>query len=478
MLTKEIVKILKVCLVISILGYGLFLRSQTFWLPHWRGDQEHYLALAMKLDHFGIDGYNLRGVDVNTYFFSITKDFEGLIAEVKPAKPGDKGYILTELANHGTYHYDVPLYFIAPGFPLALSLSNRLFTNGMYAVAHDNIGKNVRHLKPKPYFQSQFFAVIVPLLFGLALILVVFLIGRQLFSYSVGIYASFIMSVNAVDLLASQRVWTDEMASFFVALTVLFFIHSLHKGKDLYCLLTGLACGAATMTKQNTAIIALPIILYMGFEIYRRGNKDIWAKVRTFVKRVLLFAVPFAVVIMPWFLKVYQTYGTFFYLNPELTALENTDWSAMVINRPPSLIFYSVGLLTISPIFLFAFVPLKQLFGNIKGLLKAGQERVYESRSLLLLLWAAVFFIYFIFFYTFGERKEHRYMLPAYPALALLSASVVPQAREFMRGRLGKNQIILSELSIIIVLAVYAGYAIWLGNGTVLADGALILFPF
>jgi len=477
MATKDSLNIFKICLIVIILLYAFFLRSQSFWLPHWRGDQEHYLALAMKLDKFGMQEYNLRGVDVKTYFFDVTRDFEGLIAEAVPAKPGDQGYILRELANHGTFHYDIPLYFIAPAFPYALYLSNRYFGRGMYTVAHDNIGKNVRYFKPRQYYDAQFYAVIVPLFFSLGLILIMVFLGKELFSFRVGLYAAFIMCVNAVDLMASQRIWTDEMATFFVALSILFIACFINRGKNIFILLSGISCGAATMTKQNTAMIVLPILLYMAFRDYARKDLNLISRVRTFLKQSLIFTAPFAIIIFPWFWRVFKTYGTFFYLNPEATALEQTKWSAMVSVRPASFIFYTVGLVCLSPIFVLAYVPLKDfLISTYNRIKNRGQE--HEDKFLLLLMWAGVFLVYFICFYAFGNRKEHRYILPAYPALALLSASVLTRIRSYVLKRFGGNQLILSELTVLGILALYAGFGIWFGNGAVLADGALILFPF
>lgn len=40
-----------------------YLRISTFWEAHVSGDEFHYVALAMKLEKEGLDGYNIRHVD-------------------------------------------------------------------------------------------------------------------------------------------------------------------------------------------------------------------------------------------------------------------------------------------------------------------------------------------------------------------------------------------------------------------------------
>ena len=49
--------------LLGLLIFHFLLRYNTFWLSHLRGDQNHYTALALKLENFGLNGYKLRGID-------------------------------------------------------------------------------------------------------------------------------------------------------------------------------------------------------------------------------------------------------------------------------------------------------------------------------------------------------------------------------------------------------------------------------
>ena len=36
-------------LLLAVLAFAFYLRMNTFWLSHWKGDQSHYICLALKL---------------------------------------------------------------------------------------------------------------------------------------------------------------------------------------------------------------------------------------------------------------------------------------------------------------------------------------------------------------------------------------------------------------------------------------------
>ena len=136
MLSKKaaIRKITITVLVIGILVFAFLVRRNTFWLPHWQGDQSHYLSLAMKLDNFGLDGYNLRGVKIKFIKFEPTGTLR--LAYVLPlADPRQKGDILRGLEMFGIDYYDMPLYYKAPAFSYALFLSHKVFAKAQQLIA-------------------------------------------------------------------------------------------------------------------------------------------------------------------------------------------------------------------------------------------------------------------------------------------------------------------------------------------------------
>ena len=74
--------------------------------------------------------------------------------------------------------------------------------------------------------------------------------------------------------------------------------------------------------------------------------------------------------------------------------------------------------------------------------------------------------------------KEHRYMLPFYPALAILSAYALSKIKNLLSVRLGPKQILLPEIIIIIFLILSAVWSIPIGINPALINKSLILEPF
>jgi len=472
--------IINVTILVLIVFAALYLRQNTFWLAHWKGDQEHYLALAMKLDRFGLEGYNLRGVDVRMGRFNAAEvrghTVEGIMAEVVPAPSGSIGYILNVLLNYGVKHYDNPLHHVGPGFPYALIASNKLFgKNGKFTAVNKSMGRLTKFIKPPEYFKAQFYSVIVPLFFSLGLIVVIFLLGKALFSAEVGLLAAFLQSVNAVDLLSSQRLWTDGMTTFFVALSVLWFVLALRKDNILLSLLSGLSLGVATLARQNVLIAIVPVLLFMFAQ--QKINKPKMGVKKLFSNRLLIiFVSAFLVSVSFWFWKVFKTYGNFFFMpSTDLTKLmDGTRWYGWIEERPHPLILYTIGMICVSPIFVFAFALFKKCYRAIVNFFK---NKLVEGDLpfILLFTWFLVFFISFTCFYS---GKEHRYLLPAYPALSILSAYGLFRFRKWLCGKIPVKKAIFSNAVMLLIIGSYVYWSIYVADQVVLSDKSLIIVPF
>jgi len=112
---------------VAILAVWVVLRFYAFWLPHWKGDQGHYISLAMKLDKRGLDGYNLREVDLKFARFTDAPSADFIFPALSSQSTGN---LLTVLKAAGQGYYDEPLHMRAPGFAFILLGSHRLFLAG------------------------------------------------------------------------------------------------------------------------------------------------------------------------------------------------------------------------------------------------------------------------------------------------------------------------------------------------------------
>ena len=455
--------------LVLLLLFALGIRYHAFWLAHWLGDQKHYLGLAAKLERFGLNQYNLRGI--NTRYYALDRKRTLIIGEVYAASPDEKGNILKELEESGIKYYDLPLHHIAPGFPYMLMFSRKLFKReGGYSAVVSNLGGGVMRTKPRAFFKSQFYAVVVPLSFSLLFIFLTFHLGRQLFSPRVGLYAAFMLAVNPVDILTSQKIWADDMLATFVVLSFILLVGAVRKEKLYLALLAGASCGVATITKQTGGIALVAVWIYQLIQ-----NKDKlkdfkqWPKV-FLDKYFLWFSLGLLTISGYWFFKVSQTYGNPIYMpiQPDIFQTDKSTWFTMLAKRPPPLKFYLRGIPYLAPLLGLACLTLKTLW--VKGKVLLTKSEVDRNNIILLWLWFAVFLGLFLVF----KAKEHRYMLPAYPAIAILSAYILQRMREFLTRFTDKK--IITDGAIIILLLLGAWWSIPIGVNTVIT-GLVQFFP-
>ena len=155
--------LIPVFVLIPIFLLALALRFNTFWLPHWQGDQSQYLALAMKLGTRGIQDYNLRGVRIG---FLTPKENENWgMAYVEHHADDERGDLVRSYEMLNLEFYGMPFFYKAPLFPVLLASAHRWLTRGNhpFLIVKSNLGRTVGSVKPTVFFNAQFWAVIVPL---------------------------------------------------------------------------------------------------------------------------------------------------------------------------------------------------------------------------------------------------------------------------------------------------------------------------
>jgi len=459
-------KILIPLFLLLLILFHLSLRYNTFWLSHVRGDQVQYVGLAMKIDKFGFDGYSLRGIDLRG------EDKEWKVAKVIPSK--DKiGALLRDLKSAGFGYYDIPFFHKGPSFCVALVLSHSLFASDRdYLLVLEHIGEEVFKKRPKEFFDAQFYAVIVPLFFSAILMLLTYYLGRMLFSDRVGLYAAFIMAANPISILTSCKLWADDMQAAFVIASMVLFVISQRKQRAWISFLAGISCGIAVLAKQNSGVLFGSIIAYSIW-----ANRHLLKSVKKwplliFDKYLMCYVLGLAILSVPWFYKVYKVYGNPLYIPISGSEeVKKTEWAKALSMRPHPLKLFTVGTLYLSPVFGFALGALKNVFSIISGQFKKKHKE--NDGIVLLVFWILAFVAFCIFF---GSGKEHRRMLPFYPAIAILAAYVLNNVKCFIE-RITRNQIV-GEMAIAAILISSAIWSAQIGISTVIAGDALIFKPF
>jgi 4-amino-4-deoxy-L-arabinose transferase-like glycosyltransferase len=421
------------------------------------------------LEKYGLSQYNIRGVDIVS--LPLTADNSIKLMAPQLTKIGEQGAMLKRLINHGLSYYDLPLFQNAPGFPFALMLSHKIFAakTQPYATVFSNDNRLLADLRAKLIFKMQFFATIIPLFFSLMTILAIYILGKYLFSARIGLYAAFIYSVNPVNLLTSQKIWADDMLTFFVLLAVIMFIIAFKKEIPYLAIFAGLACGIATLAKQSGALLLPPIWIFTVFLSKRsiRSLRDL--SLAVFNSYFIFFFVGFLVSAGFWFYKVYLVYGAPFF-RPEFKNVildDKTGWFKRLATRPHSYILFSVGIPYLCPLFFLAYYSIKNFIIDI---IRVFMKRDFNYEFIILWLWILGFFIV-----SFKIGKEHRYMQPIYPALAVLAAYYLDKIRKFIKDKGGNLK---AEILIIQLLILNAMWSIPIGISAIFENRALLIKPF
>ena len=468
-LTRKYTKKIIIAIFIAILVLAFNLRKDTFNLPHISGDQLHYVGLAFKLDTQGVSGYNLRGINIY-----VNPKYPHLV-QIVPAE--DKGHLLKSMENENITYYDQALHHVPYGFPLAIMLSHNILARGQpyYLLALPNAAEIIRNAPPgvglrdfrfDPIIaKQQFYSIIIPLFFSLLLIILVYFLAKELYdSRVIALAAMFLISICPIDILTSQKLWADDMTTALMTLSALFYVLSIKKDKAYLAFTGGIFCGLSILAKQSGAFIIFAIILWHFITNFTKlFKKETFLRV-IFDKKLILFGLGTLIISGYWFIKVMTTYGGPFYRPQQanISTAALTEWFKVVGSRPWQL--YLVGIPYQNPLFLLAYISPIWLYLDRKQL----------KSTLLLLLWVAVFFYIFQVYFA-GGGKEHRYMLPAYPAFAILAAYIANQLRVFLDKHLKLN---IGTILLVVILIISAVWSIPMAMETILYNGALILKPF
>lgn len=370
------------------------LRMPTFFLSHINNDEFIHIGLAMKVDKYAFkvfkNQYNLYNIDKNIkgdfIDFSFTKEKLGkLIAPF--------GYWEKKTLSHHP-----------PLFSTLLVLSHRIFAkNKPYVLARTSFKKE------NIYF--QFYACIIPFIFSILLILATYFLGRILFNDEIGFLSAFLFSITPTDLLTSQKIWAEDMAVFFSTLAIIFYFYCLKNKKAVFACLSGIACGLSVLTKMNGGFVGLAIII---FHFWQNRESFFNKKVLNIVfeRNILLFFLFLLLVIWRW-LYIYISsfgsvsfYGHFIHTKINLSSLPQ-GFMRLVHSRPWYTYFISIPYQV--PFYFLIYPAIAYLI----------REKKKEIRFLF-----SILFVFFILL-TFKADKEERYLMPCFPAIAVISSYIV-----------------------------------------------------
>ena len=211
------------------------------------------------------------------------------------------------------------------------------------------------------------------------------------------ILSCLVLSFCPILLFSSVRILIDIVLALLVSLSVLITMLATDKGKNSIFGMAGLIFGLALLTKES-AVFILPVLLYL---ILRAGiNFQSLISIASFAIAALLISAP-------WFFYFYTITGSFARGAVIDAEYLQVPFIKMAVER--SWYFYFVHVALISPIYLFGYFEII--------------ERLRRRESLMEVIWVLSYFIPLTVHGFMGNSYQTRYILPAVPALALLTAS-------------------------------------------------------
>jgi 4-amino-4-deoxy-L-arabinose transferase-like glycosyltransferase len=255
---------------------------------------------------------------------------------------------------------------------------------------------------------------------GIGVVALVYLLGKHLYSARVGFLAGLI-SLTTFLLVAFARVgMTDVMLTFFTYLAIYAFVRQQQQqqrreGKQTWWYVVCAACALAMLAKGAGGWVA-PATIFVAL-LFDKRRFDTLRTPHFWFGLLLGLAI-----VLPWHLLMYFKHGQTFadeYLGYHVLSRIATPLEG----HPSSYIFYVLVLIDgfLPWSFLIPFAIVSSVRENLRG----------EPRSRLPLLLAALVFGG----YMLVQTKIVSYILPVYPALALLVAAFVRQLYLSLRHR-------------------------------------------
>lgn len=424
--------ICKGLLIAFILLLFTYRVSDTLVSDHATGDQRAYLGIAMKLDRLGFGEYNLFHID------RIHSD--GGVEYVYSKE--HEGELIKAFRMEGIGFFGQPYYHTPPLISYLLLFSHRIFSpHAGYRVLFP---ASAIEMGLRQRLEIQFYSSFVAVFFGFVLLITTFLLARTMFDYWIASLAMFLVAISPAVLLASERIWQDVPVAAFTAVTVLLLFRYFKSNNPTYFVLSVVAYSCALLTK-NTALLLIPTLLLTAvYFSYQRGNGIKKALIESSLKMGLFFVLVL-VLTFPWYSTAFSTWGTPFYnagkegiskIHPAFIFSKSRPWYTYLISLPSML-----------PLYLFGYYRVAKILVSRKF-----------SKEHILAAWFLSLLVALTLMTHFNEQlgPDSRYMLLAYPPLAILAAYQMIEFKDWLALKFPRQ---LAHLAVILSLIICAAWS-------------------
>jgi 4-amino-4-deoxy-L-arabinose transferase-like glycosyltransferase len=244
-------------------------------------------------------------------------------------------------------------------------------------------------------------------LFALLTLPLLFFLGKRLFSEKGGFFAALILATNVEFLWLARRACLDTTLTFFTtaAITCLYIGFYQQRGRWVLYLFAYLAMALGVLTKLQIGVI-VPVLVVGGYFLVRREFG--FFKDPAHIPGMALFVA----LIGGWLALAYLSGGQEYLWGLLYKKTASTFFGTASHDRP--LYYYLMN-------FPGNFVPWIIFFPSalIYGLSAQGRKKEF----IFVLLWFAVLLVFF----SIAKAKRELYLLPLYPATALMVGNLLAE---------------------------------------------------
>src|SRR5262245_12505229 len=304
---------------------------------------------------------------------------------------------------------------------------------------------------------NEFAARLPSVLAGFLTVLLTYELGRRMFGSIAGLLSGLVLASAIEFCMLAHAATPDATLLLFTVATFYFGWLGLENGQLWWFVPAGVAAGLAVLTKGPIGV-GLPGLVLLTYLAWNRQLSIIWDR------RVLAAIGVFLLVALPWYILVaLETRGVW---AAHFLGRHNVHrfFNPMENHRGP-LLYHALGLIVL-------FAPWSVLLGvalwyGVRGARRRSTDVQVESTRRetrihrLLICWFGCYLIFF----SVAATKLPNYVLPLYPALALLTAHFLDSWR---RGEIvpPKWVMVLSTIGLAMVGVVTAA-------GLLIAGGAI-----
>jgi 4-amino-4-deoxy-L-arabinose transferase-like glycosyltransferase len=243
-------------------------------------------------------------------------------------------------------------------------------------------------------------------LFGIFGLWLVYLFGKKLYNRRTGILAALILGTSIIYFLETQLTLLDTTLTFFISLTIYWFYIGYYERRRIFLLFLGVPLGLGILTKGPVALIisgGVGMVIWFYYTLKRQKK---WHEL--FNWQLAVGLVIAALICVPWYLAMWHRFGAVFiqsHFGYHMFARFTTAIEDHGGNQWYFYLYYVIML----------FIGLFPWSANIIGSIRLAIKQPSNS-SLLLLIWAAVIFIFF----NIAQTKLPGYVVPMLPPIAIL----------------------------------------------------------